>query len=211
MEVIQGFWEAIRTGSLPDLGAWSYVLITILVFVEGPSVTLVAGAMAATGILRPELVFIAAALGNFLSDAWWYALGFFGGNRNLLFRFRWFRERREQLEALEEGMQEHGAKMYLMSKLSMGLLSIPTLVSAGLARVPWYRLIVVSIVVEPLWSGFLVFAGYRLGQHLTQMEKGLQVAAMVGGVVLLLVFLYFYRRMFKRFSQLAGKETVRID
>ena len=78
MELIQGFWEAIRTGNLPDLGQWSYVLIALLVFVEGPSVTLVAGAMAATGILRPELVFVAAAAGNIASDQFWYWLGRLG-------------------------------------------------------------------------------------------------------------------------------------
>ena len=68
-------------------------------------------------------------------------------------------------------MQEHGVRMYLMAKISMGLLTIPTLVSAGMARVAWYRMIIVSLVVEPIWSGFLVLAGYRLGEHITQMER----------------------------------------
>lgn len=207
MEFIQGFWEAIRTGNLPDLGAWSYALITLLVFVEGPSVTLVAGAMAATGILRPELVFIAAALGNFLSDQFWYWLGRIGGHGGRLYRIGWMRNHRDQLEQLEAGVQEHGVKMYLMSKLSMGLLSIPTLVSAGLAHVAWYRLVLVSIMIEPIWSGFLVLAGYRLGEHIARMERGLQIFALIGGVVLFLVFLAMYRRMFRRISEVK-KATV---
>jgi membrane protein DedA with SNARE-associated domain len=201
MEFIQGFWEAIRTGNLPDLGNWSYVLIALLVFVEGPSVTLVAGAMAATGILRAEWVFVAAATGNFLADQFWYWAGRFGGHRDFLFRFRWFQSRKLEIEHLESGMQEHGVKMYLMAKLSMGLLTIPTLVSAGLARVAWWRMAGVSILIEPFWSGFLVFAGYRLGEHITRMERGLQVAALIGGVLLLLLFLWWYRRMFARFEE----------
>jgi membrane protein DedA with SNARE-associated domain len=200
MEFIQGFWEAIRTGNLPDLGNWSYVLIALLVFLEGPSITLVAGTMAATGILRAEWVFVAAVIGNFFADQFWYWLGRLGGHRGFLFRLRWFQRRKAEIEQLESGVQEHGVKMYLMAKLSMGLLTIPTLVSAGLMSVAWWRLAGVSVLVEPIWTGFLVFAGYRLGEHITRMERGLQVAALVGGVVLLLVLLWWYRRVFARIS-----------
>jgi membrane protein DedA with SNARE-associated domain len=201
MEFLQGFWEAIRTGNLPDLGNWSYVLIALLVFVEGPSVTLVAGAMAATGILRAEWVVVAAAIGNFSSDQFWYWLGRLGGYYGFLFHFRWFQRRRLEIEQLESSVQEHGVKMYLMAKLSMGLLSIPTLMSAGLAKVSWWRLAGVSVIFEPLWSGFLVFAGLRLGEHITRMERGLQVAALIAGVLLLLAFLWWYRRMFARVNE----------
>ena len=200
MEFIQGFWQAIRTGNLPDLGNWSYVLIALLVFLEGPSVTLVAGTMAATGILRAEWVFVAAVIGNFLADQFWYWLGRYGGQGGRIFRLRWFQNRKSEIEQLESGVQEHGVKMYLMAKLSMGLLSIPTLVSAGLMRVTWWRLAGVSVLFEPFWTGFLVFAGYRLGEHIKSMERGLQVAALVGGVVLLLVLLWWYRRMFGRIN-----------
>lgn len=201
MEVIQGFWEAIRTGSLPDLGHWSYVLIALLVFLEGPSVTLVAGAMAATGILRAEWVFVAAAIGNFCSDQFWYWLGRLGGHSGFLRRFRWFQRRTHELSQFESGIQEHGVKMYLMAKVSMGLLTIPTLMSAGLARVAWWRMAGVSVLIEPIWTGFLVFAGYRLGEHASRMGRGLEVAALIGGVALLLFFLYWYRRIFQRVNE----------
>ena len=202
MEVLEQIWTAIRTGTPPDLGHWSYVIITILVFLEGPSMTLLAGAMAASGILRVDLVFIAAAIGNFLADYWWYSLGYFGGSRGFIYRFHWFQRRREQIEKLEAGMHEHGVRMYLMSKVSLGMLTIPTLLSAGLARVAWYRLIVVSLIIEPLWTGLLVFAGYHLGHYLAQFERSIQIIALVGGIILLGVFIWFYRRMFRRITHM---------
>jgi membrane protein DedA with SNARE-associated domain len=58
----------------------------------------------------------------------------------------------------------------------------------------------VSLLFEPFWSGFLVFAGFRLGEHISRMERGLQVAALVGGVLLLLALLWWYRRMFARIA-----------
>ena len=210
MELIQGVWEAIRTGNLPDLGHWSYVLIALLVFLEGPSVTLVAGAMAATGILRPEWVCVAAAAGNFASDQFWYWLGRLGGAQGFLRRFRWFRHRTDEIAQIESGIQEHAVKMYLMAKLSMGLLAIPTLMSAGLARVAWWRLAGVSVVIEPIWTGFLVFAGYRLGEHIARLERGLEIAALVAGCALLLALLYWYRRVFQRINEArkAGLSTM---
>lgn len=210
MELIQGVWEAIRTGNLPDLGHWSYVLIALLVFLEGPSVTLVAGAMAATGILRPEWVLVAAAAGNFASDQFWYWLGRLGGAQGFLRRFRWFRQRTDEIAQIESGIQEHAVKMYLMAKLSMGLLAIPTLMSAGLARVAWWRLAGVSVVIEPIWTGFLVFAGYRLGEHIARLERGLEIAALVAGCALLLALLYWYRRALQRINEAhkAGLSTM---
>lgn len=200
MEFIHGFWEAIRTGSLPDLGRWSYVLIALLVFVEGPSVTLVAGTMAATGILRAELVFAAAAIGNFSSDQFWYWMGRLGGKSRLLLRIGWYRQRAAEITRLESGIREHGVKMYWMAKISMGLLTIPTLMSAGLARVAWWRIAGAGILIEPIWTGILVLAGYRLGEHISRMERSLQVAALIGGIVLLLFFLQMYRRMFQKIN-----------
>ncbi|MBK8797177.1 MAG: hypothetical protein IPM07_12895 [Anaerolineales bacterium] len=78
MAILDQIRIALLTGTPPDLGHWSYLIIAILVFIEGPAVTLVAAAMAATGILRVDLVFVAAAIGNFLADSTWYGIGYMG-------------------------------------------------------------------------------------------------------------------------------------
>lgn len=73
-------WRQITTalahGSLPDLGAWSYVILVLLVFIEGPAATLVAATMAAAGILRADLVFLVSVFANFLADVFWYLIGY---------------------------------------------------------------------------------------------------------------------------------------
>jgi membrane-associated protein len=206
MELFQQIWNALRTGSLPDLGAWSYVILFLLVFVEGPAVTLVAGALAASGLLQWQIVFVVAATGNFLADSFWYLTGYFGGNRRFLYRFRWIRQRRSLIRSLEANMRDQGVKLFLMTKLSLGILTIPVLIAAGLARVRWYRLILVSLVVEPIWNGLLVFAGYRLGDYLSQMERGLRILALTGSVIVLLIIIAMYRRVFMRIIQ-TGKPS----
>ncbi|MBK8051530.1 MAG: hypothetical protein IPK16_33255 [Anaerolineales bacterium] len=54
---------------------WSYLIIFLMVFIEGPVVTLIAGAMVGAGILRLDLAYAARAIGNFLADQFWYWLG----------------------------------------------------------------------------------------------------------------------------------------
>ncbi len=206
IEALQGAWEAIMTGALPDVGMWSYLIIFLMVFIEGPVVTLIAGAMVGAGLLRLDLAYAACAIGNFLADQFWYWLGYVGGHRSFLYRIRWLRRRRRQIEEFESSMQDHGIKLYLLSKVSMGLFTIPILIAAGIARVSWVRLTAVNVAFEIVWTAFLLFAGYRLGEHIAQMERGLQIAALVGGVIFLVLFISMYRRVFRRIVQ-AGRAT----
>lgn len=202
--LIQEAWQAIHSGQLPDLGFWSYVILMILVFVEGPAATLVAATMAASGILRADLVFLFSMIANFLADVFWYSLGYFGGDRRILLRIGWVRRRWFTIRRLQRNLHGRAARIYLLTKLSMGLLTIPLLIASGMSRVPWYRLALVSLVVEPIWNALLVLAGLRLGQYVAQMERGLQVIAVVGTLVVLFVLLFFYRRIFARFAQRLG-------
>lgn len=197
-------WSAIQTGQLPDLGFWSYVILILLVFLEGPAATLVAATMAATGILRADLVFLSAMLGNLLADVCWYALGYFGGNRRMLFRIGLVRRHWFTIRRLRKDVRNRAARIYLLTKMSMGLLAIPLLVASGMARVPWYRLALVSLVVEPIWNALLVLAGFRLGEYVSDLENGLQLLAVVGTLVVFFVLLMMYRRMFGRLARKMG-------
>jgi membrane protein DedA with SNARE-associated domain len=207
IEALAGAWEAVMNGTLPDVGNWSYLIIFVMVFIEGPIVTLIAGAMVGAGLLRLDLAYAACAIGNFAADQFWYWLGYVGGHRGFLYRIGWVRRRRRQIEEFEIGMQDHGIKLYLLSKVSMGLFTIPILIAAGIARVNWLRLTAVNLAFEIVWTAFLLFAGLRLGEHIAQMERSLQVAALVGGVVFLFLAITLYRRAFQRIMQ-AGRATV---
>lgn len=202
--LLQEAWQAIHSGQLPDLGFWSYVILMILVFVEGPAATLVAATMAASGILRADLVFLFSMIANFLADVFWYSLGYFGGDRRILLRIGWVRRRWFTIRRLQRNLHGRAARIYLLTKLSMGLLTIPLLIASGMSRVPWYRLALVSLIVEPIWNALLVLAGLRLGEYVAQMERGLQIIAMVGTIVVLFVLLFFYRRIFARLAQRLG-------
>lgn len=81
-------------------------------------------------------------------------------------------------------------------------MSIPVLIAAGVARVPWWRLFVVSIIFEPLWNGALILAGYRLGDYITELDRGLRIFALIGSITLFIILANIYRTVFKRITRI---------
>ena len=202
MELFEQLWNAIRTSTLPDLGAWSYVILFVLIFIEGPAITMTAGAMAGAGILRFDLVFIVAVVGNTVADYTGYLLGRFGGHRSRLFRLRWVQRNEMMIEHLSVNIHRQATRLFILTKAAVGLMSIPVLVAAGVARVQWWRLFMVSIVFEPIWNGLLIMAGYRLGDYITELDRGLRVFALVGSIGVFIILANIYRSVFKRITRI---------
>jgi|YNPNPStandDraft_1061719.scaffolds.fasta_scaffold05016_8 membrane protein DedA with SNARE-associated domain len=181
-EALGHFWAGLMAGQLEPPGGWSYVVLALLVAIEGPLATLLGAAAASAGLLRPSLVFVAAATGNLAADTTWYLLGYLGKVGGLLRYGRWLGLRQEQVTWLEAKMQAHAHKVLLVTKLTLSF-SIPALVAAGLAHVPWRKWFVTVALAECLWTGTLVWAGYHFSRSLKGLEFGLQVIAFLGFVV----------------------------
>ncbi len=202
MELIEQVWHAIRTSTLPDLGVWSYVILFVLIFIEGPAITMTAGAMVGAGILRFDMVFIVAVVGNTIADYTWYLLGYFGGHRSMLFRLRWVQRNEVLIDRLSVNIHRQATRLFLLTKAAVGLMSIPVLIAAGVARVPWWRLFVISLIFEPIWNGALILAGYRLGDYITELDRGLRIFALIGSIALFIILANIYRTVFKRITHI---------
>jgi membrane protein DedA with SNARE-associated domain len=199
-EVIRFFrevWETLRNGGFPDLGIWSYVLLALLAATEGPFSVLLGAAAAAGGYLRADWVYLAAVTGNLAGDCAWYWVGF-AGKPHYIARFgRWLGMHPEHVVRLEVAIRAHAVKLILLAKLSISLM-IPTLVAAGLARVPWRRWFPVVFALELIWTALLVFVGYHATGVITRFEHSLQA---VGVLALLLVIagaVWYGRRVIRR-------------
>lgn len=197
MEALQTLFVQLQSGNLPEMGLWSYLLLAILVAVEGPIATLFAAAAASTGLLQPPLVFVAAAAGNLTADSLWYFLGYAG-------RLDWltkiggkFGVQREQIENLTESMRENAVRILVIAKLTAGLV-IPSLVAAGLVRVSWRRWFPALLPIEMLWTGSLVIIGYYAANAIRQVERGVEMIGVAGSVLLVLVILYGIRSTLRK-------------
>ncbi len=173
---------------------WQYILIFLGVAVEGPIVTLTAAALAGNGLLNPLLVFLTAGMGNVTGDFVWYLLGYFGGFERRLRTWPRFARYEPQIERIKADVAQHASKLLLGAKLSLGIGSIPTLIAAGIVRVSWWRVVIVQLIGEIIWSGALVLVGFFLGQYVPQIMKDLRIATAIGGIGFLLLVLWLMRK-----------------
>jgi len=169
---------------------WAYILLAILVAVEGPVITLAGAVAASTGYLDPIMVFVSAGIGNLLADTLWYSLGYLGKTEWLLRYGGRLGIKESSLARLQGDIHIHIRKILFVAKLTLGFV-VPTLIAAGLARVPMKRWFGVLFAAECLWTGSLVLIGYYFGYMIQRIETDLRWISLGGTVVVIGLVLYY--------------------
>jgi membrane protein DedA with SNARE-associated domain len=206
--LIQSLVQALRSGQLPQLGTWTYILLAALVAVEGPLATLLGAAAASAGLMKPGWVFIAAAVGNLTADSVWYSLGYVGKIDWLLRIEKRLGIKGDIIAQLEGAMRKHATRILFIAKLTLSLM-IPVLIAAGLVKAPWKRWFPAIFGGEMLWTGSLVLIGYYATEAIKRVEMGVEYAALGASLVFVLFLIIVGRRFFKRSYESnfeAGKE-----
>lgn len=162
-----------------------YLLLFVAVFLEGPVVTVVAATLASEGILKPGMVIVSAALGNFTADISWYALGYAGRYARVLDHIPWLRHQKILIRHAQKKMHSHGIRILIASKLCLGFGAIPTFIAAGLLHLPWYRLVPAIILCEIFCTGALVAFGYLASEYLGSFENLFDVLLLFSTIFLL--------------------------
>lgn len=177
------------------LGIWVYFLISLMVAVEGPVTTLTGAVAASAGYLSPFWVFVSASLGNLTADTLWYALGYLGKTEWIIKHGSRFGIKESFIARIQKEIDTHIHKVLFIAKLTMGLV-IPTLIAAGLARVPFKRWFGILFIAECIWTSGLVLAGYYFGYLIQRIEANLRWLSLGGATVLLVAIIYYltYRK-----------------
>ncbi len=197
MVFLQHFSSSLLTGQNLQQGFWSYLLLSLLVAVEGPIATLLGAAAASAGWMRPVLVFIAAATGNLTADSLWYTLGY-AGKLEWALRFgRRLGLQPELLERLEQGMQENASRILFVAKLTVSFM-IPSLIAAGLVKVSWRRWFPALFAGEMIWTGSLVLIGYYATEAIKRIQQGVEYFILGLSLVFLLFLLWMGRTLLRK-------------
>jgi membrane protein DedA with SNARE-associated domain len=202
----QDFIQALRSGQLPQLGTWTYILLAVLVAIEGPFATLLGAAAASAGLMKPVWVFVAASTGNLTADSLWYTLGYLG-KVDWLARFgKRLGINGNILTQLETEMRNHAARILFVAKLTLSMM-IPALIAAGLVKAPWKRWFPAIFTGEILWTGSLVIIGFYATEAIKRVEQGVEYAALGGAVVFVIFLVLVGRRVIKPHYQGEIKST----
>ncbi|MEX1045923.1 MAG: DedA family protein [Actinomycetota bacterium] len=204
---------------------YGYVAIFVLMLLESacvpiPSeVTMVfGGALVSAPFLAPDqqLDFVAVALvGSFanLAGSWLaYWVGYVGG-RPMVHKFgRYVLLRPHEIDRAHDWFERHGQGAVFFSRL---LPVVRTFVSlpAGVARMPFVKFSVYTLLGCLPWCFALTFAGYKLGEHWETVERIIRPFSLVIGVVLVVGIAWWVRRRLRdlRGSNLDSSDRDRVN
>lgn len=200
LQALDAFVAAVRSGTLPELGHWTYIVLALLVLVEGPIATLLGAAAASAGLMRPWGVFAAAALGNLAADTLWYLIGYMGKTKWIRSFGRRFGVRESLIQHLEQHMIRHATRVLFLAKLTLSFV-IPSLIAAGLLRIPMRRWFPALIAAETLWTGSLVLIGFYTTEAIKRVEMWVEYAALGLAVIFVAVVIFEGRRLIRQWDR----------
>ena len=202
-QLLQSFILAMKNGQLPQLGYWTYLVLAVFVAIEGPVATLLGAAAASAGLMRPWLVFMAAAAGNLTADSLWYTLGYAGKIEWALRFGRRLGLQSEILERLEQGMHDHAAKILFIAKLTVSFM-IPSLIAAGLVKVRWRRWFPALFAGEMIWTGSLMLIGYYATEAIKRVQQGVEYLILGLSLVFVFFIVWMGRRVLRKRLKVDG-------
>jgi membrane protein DedA with SNARE-associated domain/membrane-associated phospholipid phosphatase len=201
-----------------NLGAWTYLLVGGLAFLEtGAFVGLVApgeftvmlgGAVASQGDISLPVILGITWLSAFLGDSVSFLLGAKLGRGFLVRHGQRFRITPERLERVEAYFARHGGKTILIGRF-IGLVRALAPFIAGSSRMRYGAFAPYSILGTGLWATALILVGYFAARSLDRVTNivgtGLVVFGIVVGVIVALVVAYRFLREPENRARLAAE------
>ncbi len=156
---------------IQNYGLWTYSILFLVIFAEtgfvvtpflpGDSLLFAVGALAASGSLNVNWLFIflgaAAVLGNIIN----YQIGRFIGPKIFLkenIRFL----NKEYLEKTHRFYEKHGGKVIIISRFVPILRTFAPFV-AGIGKMAYQRFLIYNLIGGVSWVGVFIFGGYYFG------------------------------------------------
>jgi membrane protein DedA with SNARE-associated domain len=179
--------------------AYKYVIIVPIAIIEGPMVAMISGVLLRLGVFSFLPLFICLMIGDFVSDAYWYWIGYHGG-RKFLARFgKYFSVTEGHLDRLEAFYMKHYGWILFLSKITMGLgFAVAIVAMAGAARVPFKRYMAVNMLSQPIWTGTLMSVGYFLGDFYLRLNKGFEIVSVTAVALMAGLALWGFSRYMRQ-------------
>jgi undecaprenyl-diphosphatase len=213
--VVVVLWEEFQKIDLEEviedlsrtLGAWTYLLVGGLAFLEtGAFVGLVApgeftvilgGAVASQGDVSLPLIIGITWLSAFLGDSASFLLGAKLGREFLVRHGERVRITPERLETVEAFFNRHGGKTILIGRF-IGIVRALAPFIAGTGRMRYSAFAPYSVLGTGLWATLLILVGYYAGRNLDTVteivSRGLiAFGVVVGAVVAVVIGVRFLR------------------
>ena len=103
-------------------------------------------------------------------------------------------------------MHDHAAKILFMAKLTVSFM-IPSLIAAGLVKVPWRRWFPALFAGEMLWTGSLMLVGYFATEAIKQVQQGVEYFILALSLIFIVFIVWIGRRVLRKGFSLDNEKT----
>ncbi|NTV30931.1 DedA family protein [candidate division WWE3 bacterium] len=199
--MLSSILESITTWGLHIIslgGYWGIFSISLLenVFTPIPSEAIIpfAGILVSQGKFSFTLVVVAATLGSLIGAYVFYYVGYIlGADHIKQFIIKWgkyFFLSEDDVKRAEEWFSKYGMWAVLICRvipLVRSFISIP----AGYVKLPFWKFSVLTAIGSGLWSTFLVYIGFALGENYHIIEPYISTIEKVVAIILAIGFGYY--------------------
>ncbi|NOZ69459.1 MAG: hypothetical protein GXP46_09530 [Deferribacteres bacterium] len=170
------------------IGKYGIAAVFAGTFIEGETVLLAAGILAAAGLLNPLSVWVSASVGAWAGHVFWFFAGRIFGNRYILPKSKWIRVRFAEVNrvVLERPKTAVFILQYLYGMRIIGAIAI------GITDMSFARFMLYEALNCMLWAALILGAGYILEESIMQIFHG-WLAWLWLGVSLTAVILFIRR------------------
>lgn len=182
---------------------YGYVLVFPIAFVEGPIIAIVCGWLVASGIFNLFLVYIILIIGNLSGDAFYYAVGYWGGTAVIKKWGHWLRLDLDKTVKLKNYFDNHGGKILLWAKIAPDLSATVILAGAGLARYNFKLFFRYGLMVEIPKTAILMLIGYFVGDAYQKIAVYFDYVGAVFSILLVILvgsMIFYYRRYSRKLA-----------
>ena len=164
---------------------YKYLILVPACVIEGPVVMMISGFLIKLGYLNLPLTFLTLTLGDLLGDTIWYYVGRHGGHKFIFHFGKYFNVTENDVSLITHIFHKYKNKILFISKITAGFgLSLATLITAGMIKIPFKRFIIINFLGELVWTSICVSVGYFFGKAYIQVSN-------LGGKVSLIVSVLF--------------------
>lgn len=188
-----------------DYGTWTYAILFLIIFAEtglvvtpflpGDSLLFAAGAIAATGVLNPFLLFLLLFIAAVIGDSVNYSAGSYFGLKIFKEDARIFKM--SYLRKTQDFFAKYGGKTIIVARFAPIVRTYAPFV-AGACKMDYAKFIFYNILGGAIWVGLFIAAGYLFGNLPIVKNNFSLVVFIIIGISLIPIFMEFFKKIFGR-------------
>jgi len=174
-------------------GLGGYIILFILMFIEGPIATLLASFLSSMGIFNIFYILILSFLGNMIPDTLLFLFGRYSRKRQVESIAEKFGLSKKALVKLEDGLKRHSIKTLILLK-STKFISVFGIVVLGFLKLSskkfFISVVIFNILFSIIFASIGFFSGVAFSKVLTYSNYiGVFLFCAVGFIIILAVIL----------------------